>query len=935
MVEAIWREGTVGYWFVSTNWEFDTPPIEGDTALIGSGTAIIDAPSHPLLGIAIILGEDDPVLRAIDVTFEGLATNVGGHPSEVNATLTVTGYNPADPNDASFVIQGVTSFDGQIFVEAINGSLTILIEEDNQSQVGVFRLLSQDNKAAVLVGQESVLDFEGAAGSSVYNAAFIQIEGTAEISDNVSVTGVTPSGNGAVGGVFMLENGGKLVVEGAIDNTQAIAFVDGTGQLVIENIADFDAVIEFAELPPAAGQQGQAIAGGRIYLTDVAAQSFAYQAGMGTNPGTLQLFSGSQQNGAVVAELDMRLVGSNLIWSRTALTDDDFLLSSDGEGGTVITFNPGGSHYQYQSLPTPVIASPGQVVKLANILKASFGKSDVPFEGIWLFPPEAFENTPTNVGYWGTPNVTPQWYIGGKAVEGPTYVTDISKVTLHVGNQINNPATFQIRTTEATTGPDAAFVTYNVWTVDPRVIDAMKLAGVSPGTLPTAEVVVKTAEAFAQVYGDGVIPNTNLCNWIADNVAAAAGAPMPTINTSLDPSLNQEGGFWRIVYRSSDMTDPPQNWSGFVEPGDIIRMGWFKPETGRLSGHSTTALSSVGLSGEITFYDNVDSGHIGIHEQAYWHATDPDDITIFRIDSTQYLIEGTDVAETIRGSVYNNLIRPGGGADTIDAKFGNNEIEGTAAELNGIKATYFDFGDWFHFKDLDASDTTVSFKSGKLLVFDGGDKVAAINVPKPADGLSFYVAPDEEEGGVVIQLGSGSIVVAGYLNGDDNLHAAPRTISDGDKTPSNADGTDFGKVSVGDTVIHTFTIYNTGQAPMTISKVVLPKGYVLVDAPPSTIAGGESATLQIQLDTTKAGVKSGMLEIETDVPGDPVFDFKLSGTVTEESSAGKFDDILHDFMKEADNGLLQFVLSVVHDTYFGRHSKESQGHDQGFDDWLV
>ncbi len=191
-----------------------------------------------------------------------------------------------------------------------------------------------------------------------------------------------------------------------------------------------------------------------------------------------------------------------------------------------------------------------------------------------------------------TPISLRHWYIGNKAVETATFVKDISKVTLNVGNQINNPASFQLRITDEKSGPDATFITYNVWTVDPRVINAMQVAGIAPGSLPTPEIVVKAAEAFATVYGDGVIPNTNLCNWIADNVAAAAGAPMPSMNFSLDPSLNQEGGFWRIVYRA-DIPDPVEDWSGLVQPGDIVRMGWFKPEAGRISGHSTTALSGV------------------------------------------------------------------------------------------------------------------------------------------------------------------------------------------------------------------------------------------------------------------------------------------------------------------------------------------------------
>lgn len=865
--QIYWQSGTVGDWFVSGNWVSGVVPVTGDTAIIETGTAIIDSPADPLVGIAIVLGAGDAILRAIDATFEGTDPPQGT--PEVNATLTITG-SVVDSTDVTFIVEGDTSFDGQIFVEAIAGSLTIVVQDDGHGHAGVFKLLSTDNKAAVLVSQESFLDFEG---QTVFNEAFIQIEGTAEISAGVTFTGIPPTGDGATGGVFLLENGGRLVVEGSVDHTQAVVFIDGTGQLVIENIADFHAVVEFAELPAPPGQPHQGVAGGRIQLTDVQAQSLDYVAGTGTNPGTLRLYDGSTPGGTPLAELDMRLVFDNLSWSKNALTSADFSLSSDGSGGTFITYNPGGSTYLMETLPSPVIASAGDVVKLSDILKESFGKGDVPFKGVWLFPSAPFDNTATNVGYWDTPNVTPQWYIGGKPVETATFVKDISKVTLHVGNQIDNPASFQIRTTEDASGPDATFITYNVWTVDPRVIEAMQISGAVLAA-PIPELVVKAAEAFATVYGDGVIPNTNLCNWIADNVAAAAGVPLPAMSYSLDPSLNQEGGFWRIVY-ASDIPNPVDDWSGLVQEGDIVRMGWFNPEAGRISGHTTTVLSAVDSSGKISVYDNNDDKHIGTHDTAYWLATDPDDITIYRLDpNQQYLIQGTGVAETIRGSIYDNLIRPGGGADTIEAKLGDNEIEGTAAQLDGIKLTHFDAGDSFHFTDLDPANAAVVYRSGQMQVFDDLQLAATIKTPKPAAGYSFVIVPDGE-GGSTIELGSAEISVTGNGN----------AIPDGDTTPSDTDGTDFGTVTAGDTVIHTFTVSNTGLAALTVSKLTLPKGYVLVEELSPSIAAGGSDTFQVQLGTQHAGVKSGMLSIKTNDPEAAVFDFKLSGTVEPPPSA--------------------------------------------------
>ena len=83
------------------------------------------------------------------------------------------------------------------------------------------------------------MNFEG---QTVFNEGLIQIEGTVEISADLVFTGADT-------GAFLLENGGQLVVEGSVGATQQIVFMDGTGLLTVENIAGFEAVVAYAELP--------------------------------------------------------------------------------------------------------------------------------------------------------------------------------------------------------------------------------------------------------------------------------------------------------------------------------------------------------------------------------------------------------------------------------------------------------------------------------------------------------------------------------------------------------------------------------------------------------------------------------------------------------------------------------------------------------------
>ena len=134
---------------------------------------------------------------------------------------------------------------------------------------------------------------------------------------------------------------------------------------------------------------------------------------------------------------------------------------------------------------------------------------------------------------------------------------DYDKVELLVGNNIDNPARFQAQVTRASSGPESEIVTYSVWTVDPTVAKGVQS---TPGK-PIPADIIASAHSLESVFPD--VPNTNLCNWIADNVAAVAGVSMPLPNTYPDPTDNVEGGFWRIAYTVA-RPDPVKNWFRLV-----------------------------------------------------------------------------------------------------------------------------------------------------------------------------------------------------------------------------------------------------------------------------------------------------------------------------------------------------------------------------------
>ena len=205
MAVRTWNAGTVGVWFDVDNWTTEPPPdsvpVTGDTVIIGSGTSTINAGDPSILGEAILLGGlavgSSVTLEAISATFDDTTTSTG----RVNTSITVAGGEPtSSPLNAIFLIEGSTPFDGQIFVEAIGGSLTIDAQSDG-SNPGNFTVLNSDGKAVVLVTQESFLTF---TGQTITNGGLIQVEGGAEIDLGVVFTGT---------GVVVLDNGGVLLVE--------------------------------------------------------------------------------------------------------------------------------------------------------------------------------------------------------------------------------------------------------------------------------------------------------------------------------------------------------------------------------------------------------------------------------------------------------------------------------------------------------------------------------------------------------------------------------------------------------------------------------------------------------------------------------------------------------------------------------------------------
>jgi hypothetical protein len=388
-------------------------------------------------------------------------------------------------------------------------------------------------------------------------------------------------------------------------------------------------------------------------------------------------------------------------------------------------------------MPVPLIAPTGSKVSLQTIFSQSFGTSTPGFHSITLLRPKQPKNTTKDHKFWGKPG-RPAWFVNTKPIPAknfPCTVQATDNVELLVGNNISSPAQFNAQVTQATTGPESEIVTFSVWTVDPAVAEAV---GSTPGKPKPADIVA-AANSLNSTFPK--VPNTNLCNWIADDVAAAVGTAMRLPDAQLHPTNNVPGGFWRIFYTGVG-PNPVQNWFTKVMRGDIVRMQWFSG-----GGHSTSVLRRANAQGEITVYDNGDHickrSVVGKHTATYEISTNPAGITIYRLNpNQQYLILGTSLGEVIQGSVYNNLIKPGRGADVIIAGPNNNEIKDVTSNLNGITVTNFHAGDILNFTDLSPNGTIAPYDAttGMLSVStDNGHQVATIRLPGLNAGARFSV----------------------------------------------------------------------------------------------------------------------------------------------------------------------------------------------------
>lgn len=91
---------------------------------------------------------------------------------------------------------------------------------------------------------------------------------------------------------------------------------------------------------------------------------------------------------------------------------------------------------------------------------------------------------------------------------------------------------------------------------------------------------------------------------------------------------------------------------------------------------------------------------------------------------------------------------------------------------------------------------------------------------------------------------------------------------------------DLGHVERGaGSLVRTFTIRNEGKKSLKVGAISVPAGFVLIDAPGSSVGKSRSTTFTVRMDATAVGSRQGTLAFTTNDPDVALFDFTLRGTV--------------------------------------------------------
>ena len=132
------------------------------------------------------------------------------------------------------------------------------------------------------------------------------------------------------------------------------------------------------------------------------------------------------------------------------------------------------------------------------------------------------------------------------------------------------------------------------------------------------------------------------------------------------------------------------------------------------------------------------------------------------------------------------------------------------------------------------------------------------------------------------------------------------SIIDGDTTPSNTDWTNFGSMETSTGIItKTFTIQNTGNAPLTIGAITISgtnaSDFTVTTNPSVLIASGATSTFSVSFNPNTIGIKTAGISIVNNDSNENPYDISIQGTGIQTFFDSDGDGVYDNFDIDDDN----------------------------------
>ena len=152
------------------------------------------------------------------------------------------------------------------------------------------------------------------------------------------------------------------------------------------------------------------------------------------------------------------------------------------------------------------------------------------------------------------------------------------------------------------------------------------------------------------------------------------------------------------------------------------------------------------------------------------------------------------------------------------------------------------------------------------------------SIPGGGGGGGYRTSTSTRAGG---SGGNGQIIIS-FDSPEIDIQGNSISIVDGDSSPLNTDGTEFGNNYTGVPFSQTYTIFNTGNATLTLGTPSLTNttDFSITTFPSTTVAAGGSTTMIVQFNTATAGLKTAVLSITNNDPSgsESTYNFTIQGT---------------------------------------------------------